>query len=420
MDGDWISKITGHLASAEKEVSNDFKSVKEVELVSANKGDYTTAKWARARAKTIAEEKVLTFLSRKAIIPKYGFPVDVVELDTQRTQKTQESFEVSLQRDLSIAIAEFAPTSRLIANKKEWTSYGIKKVPEKKKWDRRYYKRCLRHNAFLQWRIGEAEPADPCEDKLLVNEYIIPRFGFVTSREPPKEPKYRPPKMFTTRPYFEGLLGPDPGKISFSSDKSLLLTIQKASPGRMVVLCEGRRGEGFYICGECGAGPKQRGKKHKNQYGQDCSGMLKQVSLGHEFETDVVQIHFHLQPETDLEPLWFTYSLAYALVEGAAEFLEIPSSDLNATVRYSQKNQVPPIVLYDNVPGGAGLVARLEQEEVLKECFRTAQKRVSGQCGCSATESCYGCLRSYRNQFVHQHLQRGPVTRYLEKMLSVW
>ncbi|MEG3066458.1 MAG: hypothetical protein RQM89_11265 [Acetomicrobium sp.] len=33
------------------------------------------------RAKTIAEEDALSFLSRKAVIPKYGFPVDVVELD---------------------------------------------------------------------------------------------------------------------------------------------------------------------------------------------------------------------------------------------------------------------------------------------------------------------------------------------------
>lgn len=32
--------------------------------------------------KTIAGEQTLNFLSRKAVIPKYGFPVDVVELDT--------------------------------------------------------------------------------------------------------------------------------------------------------------------------------------------------------------------------------------------------------------------------------------------------------------------------------------------------
>ena len=77
-------------------------------MTAANTEDYDTAKWAKMRAKTIAEEDALSFLSRKAVIPKYGFPVDVVELDTQRTQQDQEAFEVLLQRDLSIAISEFA------------------------------------------------------------------------------------------------------------------------------------------------------------------------------------------------------------------------------------------------------------------------------------------------------------------------
>ena len=79
-----------------------------------------------------------------------------------------------------------------------------------------------------------------------------------------------------------------------------------------------------------------------------------------------------------------------------------------------------PIVLYDNVPGGAGLVARLEEEQVLKAVLETAQKRVSGICGCAEGTSCYGCLRSYRNQFAHQYLQRGPVARYLETTLAQW
>ncbi|GAI85931.1 unnamed protein product, partial [marine sediment metagenome] len=85
--------------------------------------------------------------SNMAVIPKYGFPVDVVELDTQRTQTSYESMGISLQRDLSIAIAEFAPTSKLVANKQEWTSYGLKKVAEKE-WERWYY--CLKHQKFIK------------------------------------------------------------------------------------------------------------------------------------------------------------------------------------------------------------------------------------------------------------------------------
>jgi hypothetical protein len=53
--------------------------------------------------------------------------------------------EVSLDRDLSIAIAEFAPTSKVVANKKVWTSYGLKKVAGRE-WDRRSYRRCAQHN----------------------------------------------------------------------------------------------------------------------------------------------------------------------------------------------------------------------------------------------------------------------------------
>lgn len=114
----------------------------------------------------------------------------------------------------------------------------------------------------------------------------------------------------------------------------------------------------------------------------------------------------------------FTCSLAYALAEGAAEVLEVPSTDLSTTVTYSDQHSVLPIIMYDNVPGGAGLVARLEDTEVLRACLGAAMRRVSGKCGCDEDASCYGCLRTYRNQFAHQYLQRGSVYHYLRKILD--
>jgi len=138
-------------------------------------------------------------------IPKYGFPVDVVELDPQRTKGSgsRETLEVSLQRDLAIAVAEFAPTSKVVANKKLWTSYGLKRVPERE-WDRRLYKRCDRHHMFVSWGQDEAEPATRCCDRMAgpKDGYIDPQFGFVTNRQKPEDPKARPTRVFTTRPYF--------------------------------------------------------------------------------------------------------------------------------------------------------------------------------------------------------------------------
>jgi len=419
LDSDgWIRRIfseNGRLFLSQIELSNDYKNIRKLEKLSAEKKDYGTAGWANRRAKTVASEDVLSFLSRKAIIPKYGFPVDVVELDSHRIQKSLESSEVLLQRDLSIAIAEFAPTSKLIANKKEWTSYGVKRVLEKE-WDLRFYRRCPQHNLFNIWKKSEKESNEICCNRATKGQYIVPVFGFVTNRQKPKQPKFRPPRVFSTRPYFVGLKESNPSVLEL---KEVFLT--KASTGRMVVLCEGRRGKNFYVCFNCGAGFREPKSRHETPYGVPCNGTLAQVALGHEFETDVLQLRFSLNlPNYDSSSIWFAYSLAYGLVEGVAKVLDIPSDDLNATVSYMSGATVPLIILYDNVPGGAGLVSRLEDFKVLYSCVESAYERVSGSCGCGEDDSCYGCLRSYRNQFAHQYIKRGPAMHYLKKLIEIW
>jgi len=198
-----------------------------------------------------------------------------------------------------------------------------------------------------------------------------------------------------------------------------VVKLTKTSPGQMVVLCEGRKGEGFYICGACGVGFRDRIRSHKNPYGESCSGTLDNMSLGHEFVTDVLKILFTLDP-MQLNDIWFTYSLAYALLEGVTEVLQVPSNDLNVTVSYAGQDIINPIIIYDNVPGGAGFVSRLEEKKIFYACLEAALERVKGVCGCGENESCYGCLRSYRNQFAHHNLKRGPVKKYIEAIRGKW
>ena len=103
------------------------------------------------------------------------------------------------------------------------------------------------------------------------------------------------------------------------------------------------------------------------------------------------------------------------------ERLGVPDTDLNVTiagvdVTATVASTTASIVLYDNVPGGAGLVAQLEREDVFSEVLRHARDRVSGTCGCDS--SCYGCLRSYRNQFAHPHLDRTEAVEMLSLSAS--
>ncbi|HCC34009.1 MAG TPA: hypothetical protein DEQ28_08985 [Clostridiales bacterium] len=419
-NGSWADRVMGpgsRMAQAEAELASDYGAVLQLEAAASLRRDYPTAGWAKRRAQTIGGEDVLRFLSRKAIIPKYGFPVDVVELDVQRTAGGREAHGVQLERDLKLAIAEYAPTSELVANKKLWRSHGLKRVAGKE-WDRWHYRRCDRHNRFERWGPEAKAPAEKCCSEMThIHECVVPRFGFISDRKGPREPRKRPERLFSSRPHFIGLTGPSPGVLDFpASAPAVRLT--KASPGQLVVICEGRRGEGFYICLDCGTGLRQRKRSHETPYDQACTGKLKSLSIGHEFDTDVVRLQFTASCPPGQEPAWTAYALAYALIAGAAEVLQVSDTDLSATVGHADCHPLPPVILYDDVPGGAGLVAALEEEAVLRGCLGAALKRVDGRCGCGETTTCYGCLRTYQNQFAHQHLQRGTARRLLEEALK--
>ncbi|HNR99492.1 MAG TPA: DUF1998 domain-containing protein, partial [Planctomycetota bacterium] len=199
--------------------------------------------------------------------------------------------------------------------------------------------------------------------------------------------------------------------------------VWKASPGYLVVLCEGRKGQGFRICAECGAGLRSGrvSAEHESPTGRRCRGTLESVALGHQFVSDVLRIRFARQQRllSSADRVWFYHSLAYALAHGAAEVIEVPRQDLNVTVRASGPD-THEIVLYDAVPGGAGLVARLEEPETFRQVLECSLARVADCRGCAPDASCYACLRHYANQFAHPKLKRGPVAEFLADSLKAW
>ena len=404
VSGDWVDLVAGpesRLAEVELEVCADYRAMQEAKdalMREQPRGWTTKLGHIERRLRTIAEEQTLSFLSRKAAIPKYGFPVDVVELDT-RSGKAREAVGVALQRDLSQAIAEYAPGGKVIADKREWESVGVKMVPGKAL-HTPYYQYDEARN-FMQKEESEPRPSG-------MRQYLIPQFGFVTGLfQPPKEPRGRVRRLYTTRPFFKGF-----GADVLPETKHLLgIAVTKAAPGTLVVLCEGHNRQGFYICLTCGSHLTEQEHEHRTPWDTLCSGTLRHFSLGHELVTDVVRLQM---PNLDGE--WTAYSVGYALLLGAAERLGVPDTDLNVTIAgvdatATVASTTASIVLYDNVPGGAGLVAQLEREDVFTEVLRHARERVSGGCGCDS--SCYGCLRSYRNQFAHPHLDRTDVLEIL-------
>lgn len=396
-DGSWLDRIAGpdsRLALIEAEVCDDYVRMENArnELIQRSLAGVAPRGWTsrvrrlERRMKTIADERTLNLLSRKAVIPKYGFPVDVVELEARTADGKPAG--VALQRDLSQAIAEYAPGGKVVANKLEWESCGIKAVTGKA-WPVRRYEYDDARN-FRQW--NEDDPSGPSNGR----KYLVPEFGFVTPLfKNPSAPHRRVRRFYTTRPFFQGFRE----DTRLETNSFFEIQVTKALPGKLIILCEGKNRTGFYICRSCGAHMTEPQGRHKSPSDSDCRGTLESFSLGHELVTDVVRLRF---PKLCGE--WDAYSVAYAVLLGGARTLDVPDTDLNVAITGGENPGESAIVLYDNVPGGAGLVAQLDQEHVFATVLAKALERVQGNCGCDA--SCYGCLRSYRNQFAHPHLSR--------------
>ena len=258
--------------------------------------------------------------------------------------------------------------------------------------------------------------------------FIKPEFGFQTDAEEPRRPSdSRPVKTYST-----GINFVDDDRQGTETTLQMPgghVNVEMLHRGRLAVLNTSH----FKLCYTCGyalpvtdapkkatqphAPPWSNGKKSK----KNCQGTLYFVDLGHEFETDVVKLVVSESGAT-MHGRGDWLSLLYALLEGASSALNIQREDLDGCLFPRGRLLPPALVLFDNVPGGAGHVRRLAESmcDVLKKALAT----VAGDCGCGGGEggvgntSCYGCLRTYQNQWCHDDLRRGPARDFLHRLLG--
>jgi len=136
------------------------------------------------------------------------------------------------------------------------------------------------------------------------------------------------------------------------------------------------------------------------------------LHLGHTFKTDVLSIFFEEPKINGDESFW--YSLLYAILEGTSQALGIKRQDIDGCLYPSEEGMM--LILFDNVPGGAGLVKRIADENNINNVLNSSLERVKN-CTCGKETSCYGCLRNYQNQFCHELLRRDVVLDFLENNL---
>ena len=427
-DWDWVEALVeerdeepmfGWLTRAGDQARADVDALEELfEEARANGLGNQMERFKRVRA-TLEKQYLLGFLASRNILPKYGFPVDVVELNVSGSGGDLAG-KLDMTRDLRLAIADYAPGAKVVAAKTLWEGVGLGVKPGRG-WPTFHWAQCEDCGAYRH--------AIARDDNLECTvcggsgtsgngQVVIPVFGFV-GKQGDSVGDTRPPRRSRLENFF-GAYADDPDDVALVADLTGPTSVSSrvSRQGRINVVNRGPSAAGFMICEWCGFGipaidmGTRPPREHKDPRGpgRKCTGSLHHRHLGHEFLTDVVEIQLN-RSLTKKEAL----STLYALVEGASA-LGISPSDIDGSLHTYSSGASPALVLFDSVPGGAGHAQRISQN--LKDVFRAALHRVSTCANCGPETACYTCLRSYSNQVHHQELSRGLAEEVLRSAVE--
>lgn len=419
-----LSQLEAELKRARRE-HNDDESAKlshEIQKLRSGPDD---------RAQT---KKLIDFLTRNNVLPKYGFPVDTVELQVG-AQPTDASSGLQLSRDLQMAVAEYAPGAQVIADGKMYTSRYVRKALGRGKqdsgWEYGYFAKCphCEEMNFTNNQLARTVGSNciSCEQKIgkcYWKQTIEPRLGFITEDPNGKPvPMHKPERDFKTDDYYVG-----------DGSRTVLQT-QNFQIGEETVRLQASKNDSLavvglgehVICPFCGYatddGDTVLKERHKNPRGYVCSyraegKVLPPVRLSHVFKTDVASISFLTADAAEYDTM---ISVLYAILEGLSKELDIERTDIKGCLhKIKWEGSAKPIysvILYDAVAGGAGHVRRIVTEDgvVFQRVLNRAYQIVNG---CKCDPSCYSCIRNYYNQKIHDQLSRKKAAAFLVNKLG--
>src|SRR5437660_2129923 len=391
-----------------------------------------------------AKESVLEELINAGLLPKYAFPVDVVSLFIPSERPSYDEMEMlendAMQRDLKIALAEYAPGAEVIRgefpNTYIYRSVGV--------YDR--------YNASPDYNLsGTLVECADCQSIMLASStndapdqcaecgsfhvmslpYLRPR-GFTVDCALPNVGRELYQRGGRERSGYAIPARLLVGQTSFNTGRpqvpfapNLYVRVRR---GELFTCNKGPNPDfpGFIICPVCGRAldpdnpgahrypasvPPFRGRNTGPRAGDWCPNATdshNQVILGHQFFSEIILLGIGL-PATMDAPLqqpsgravWYSFGILAA--NAAAIILQIDPGELQVGVRAVRRGLNHrlhgEVFLYDDVPGGAGYARAIEQnmKAILEKALELGEHCENPNCG----GACYHCMFDYRKQLLH-------------------
>lgn len=394
-----------------------------------------------------ASENLLDRMLYKGVLPRYAFPTDVASFyvfDADKSTNFRPIFQFAPSQGLPVALSQYAPGKEVWIANKLWTSGAIYSPIGKERFaawlNRRFYYEC----SICQYAMTTTLDAGTRHEKMDcpacgnlgtfgAATYWLrpPGFAHIVSKPEGTSPEDQPEKSYATRAKLTYPSPPDESKWTQINERIRVHYTRQ----HLLVTNRGPREEGYTYCTKCGlieptVLPNGAvGMPHRKPYPDlrepNCTGggATRGLVLGTDFVTDVLLVSLRIDPPLTLLPGLLATdvalrTIAEAFVKAACKKLELESHELQAEYRPAltpsgRSGQESEIYLYDTLPGGAGFAQRVGREGI--SIFENALK-ILENCPDGCDRSCYRCLRSYKNKFEHELLDRqigATLLRYL-------
>ena len=408
-----------------------------------------------------ASDDLLESLLLAGLLPKYAFPVDVVRLAIPPEPEEEDRYESQdfysgIARDLRVALSEFAPGAEIILGKfPETYIYRSAAIYDPSAQNPDYrpgeeLRECKRCGTVSLKRIA-SDPSSDCpmcgsQDVLTMPYLRPPGFTVDAALHDGGRRKYmtggRDRAGFTSSAQL--LVGAN-ATILGQSNPSFAPELHSAvRVGDLFVRNAGpdQGKPGFTLCPVCGRHltademgphtypadvPPHRGYRLGPRAGQSCPNrdeFENRVVLGHRFSSEVILLAVDMPKFLDAsitEPagraVW--YSFGTLMAEASSRYLQISPDEVQVGVRPMRDSHgrvQGEVFIYDNVPGGAGYARAIQHNlhEITKMALEMGRHCPSPDC----SGVCYHCLLGYRNQRIHNLLDRGLAVAMLDYLLE--
>jgi hypothetical protein len=382
-------------------------------------------------------ENLLDRLLYKGVLPRYAFPTDVSTFhvfDPDQSSRFRPAFRFTPSQGLPVALSQYAPGKEVWIGSKLWTSgaiYSPISSDRYRAWEaRRFYYECrychyARTTTLLEGTRGEVKDCEACGGVSTFGPATYwlrpPGFAHPVFKQEGTSPDDQPARSYATRAKLTMPTPPDEAKWAKLNHHLRVYSTRQ----HLLVTNRGPREEGYTYCTKCGlieptAIPNGVvGAAHRKPFPDfkepmcPGGGATRAMVLGTDFISDVLLISLSVEAPLTLLPGLLATDVALrtvseALTKAACLRLELEANELQAEYRPAltsagREGREAEVYLYDTLPGGAGFAQRVGKLglEVFEDALQILQN-----CPASCDRSCYRCLRSYKNKFEHDLLDR--------------